>query len=195
VGVELDDALVKEARLNAQKSGLDDRITILKQNALDVDYTYTHAHFSVVYVRVLSRRTLYCCRDASVVTMYLSEHGNKKMKDVLNRFLKPGARVVAYQFPGMHTHTHTRMHTHTHAVLDDAHKRVADAVAGWVPDKVHKLASGQRLFLFHYPPKTSSSSPAANNNNNEASSALSLSSLSTSLGLDAWRVSARARAP
>jgi cyclopropane fatty-acyl-phospholipid synthase-like methyltransferase len=39
VGIELDDALVEEARLNAQRSGLDDRITILKQNALEVDYT------------------------------------------------------------------------------------------------------------------------------------------------------------
>ena len=45
--------------------------------------------------------------DASVVTMYLSEHGNKKMKQVLSRYLKPGARVVTYQFPVLpcpHTH-------------------------------------------------------------------------------------------
>ena len=39
VGIELDDALVEEARLNAQRSGLADRIAILKQNALEVDYT------------------------------------------------------------------------------------------------------------------------------------------------------------
>jgi hypothetical protein len=115
--------------------------------------------------------------------MYLSEHGNKKMKDVLNRFLKPGARVVAYQFPG--THPRTRTH-HAHAVLDDTHNVftcTADAVAGWVPDKVHKLASGQRLFLFHYPPKTSSPNATANNNESSSASSLSLSLSLSSLSI------------
>ncbi|ELR21755.1 uncharacterized protein ACA1_385110 [Acanthamoeba castellanii str. Neff] len=144
VGIELDDALVKEARLNAQRGGLDDRITILKQNALEVDYT-----------------------DASVVTMYLSEHGNKKMKQVLSRCLKPGARVVTYQFPGTspsHTHDTHSPSIFTTASNGDDGDDGGRQVAGWLPDKVHNLASGQRLFLFHHPPKTSN-----NDNNNENS--------------------------
>jgi hypothetical protein len=56
--------------------------------------------------------------DASVVTMYLSEHGNKKMKQVLSRCLKPGARVVTYQFPGTSPSPHPRP-----ALTADLHHR------------------------------------------------------------------------
>ena len=63
----------------------------------------------IAVCRALSGQGRVCVvrSDASVVTMYLSEHGNKKMKQVLSRYLKPGARVVTYQFPVLpcpHTH-------------------------------------------------------------------------------------------
>jgi len=39
VGIELDEALVQEARLNVKKNALEDRITILREDALHVDYS------------------------------------------------------------------------------------------------------------------------------------------------------------
>lgn len=40
VGIELDGALVQEARRNVEKNALQGRIKVLQQNALEVDYSY-----------------------------------------------------------------------------------------------------------------------------------------------------------
>lgn len=40
----------------------------------------------------------YDCRDADVVTVYLLQGTNQKLKDQLSRQLKPGARIVSHTF-------------------------------------------------------------------------------------------------
>ena len=75
VGVELDPALVKEARKNAQTAGVADRVTFRQEDLLKTDFS-----------------------DATVVTLYLSTTLNLRVRGILQRQLKPGARVVSHRF-------------------------------------------------------------------------------------------------
>ena len=75
VGFEIDAGLVKLARENARREGVEKLIEIRQQDFLAAD---------------LSR--------ATVVTLYLSYDGNLAVREQLNRQLKPGARVVSYTF-------------------------------------------------------------------------------------------------
>jgi hypothetical protein len=56
--------------------GLQDRVTIVQGSALHVDLS-----------------------PATVVTMYLLTSSNERLKPILDRYLKPGARVVSTDYP------------------------------------------------------------------------------------------------
>jgi SAM-dependent methyltransferase len=75
VGFEIDPGLVKLARENAQREGVDHLVEFREQDFLTADLS-----------------------DASVVTIYLSYDGNIAVRPQLLRQLKPGARVVSYTF-------------------------------------------------------------------------------------------------
>src|SRR5262249_15839400 len=64
VGVELDPELVKTARKNAQAAGVADRVTFLQQDLFKADLS-----------------------DATVVTLYLSNSVNMRLRGVLQRQL------------------------------------------------------------------------------------------------------------
>jgi predicted RNA methylase len=76
VGVEIDPIQCRKAMERIKLLGLSDRVTILEASALRVDLT-----------------------PANVVTMFFLTASNERLKPVLERQLKPGARVVSNQFP------------------------------------------------------------------------------------------------
>ncbi len=75
VGYEIDPGLVKLARENVRKQGVEQLVEIREQDFLTAD---------------LSR--------ASVVTLYLSYDGNLALRPQLMKQLRPGARIVSYTF-------------------------------------------------------------------------------------------------
>lgn len=75
VGIELDPALVKKARENAAAAGVSNRVRFVTQNLYSAD---------------LSR--------ASVVTLYLLQSINERLRPRLVRQLKPGSRIVSHVF-------------------------------------------------------------------------------------------------
>ena len=76
VGVETRPDLVQMAEAQVKKLGLEDRVTILHDSALRVDFS-----------------------AASVVTMCLLTSSNERLKPNLQKYLKPGSRVVSNEFP------------------------------------------------------------------------------------------------
>ncbi len=76
VGVELDAERVRLAREEAKSKGLEDRITFLEADVMDVNLA-----------------------DASVVLCYLSSTASAALKPKLESNLKPGTRVVMETFP------------------------------------------------------------------------------------------------
>src|SRR5262249_15181743 len=75
VGVELDEQLVKDARKNAMKAGVADKVTFLQGDLFRTDLS-----------------------DATVVTLYLSNSINMRLRSLLQQQLKPGSRVVSHRF-------------------------------------------------------------------------------------------------
>ena len=75
VGFEIDPALVKKARENAAAAGVSSRVRFVTQDLFTAD---------------LSR--------ASVVTLYLLQSINERLRPRLVRQLKPGARIVSHVF-------------------------------------------------------------------------------------------------
>jgi len=75
VGVELDAELVKEARKNAMKAGVSDRVTFVQEDLFKTNLS-----------------------DATVVTLYLSNSINMRLRSLLQQQLKPGSRVVSHRF-------------------------------------------------------------------------------------------------
>jgi cyclopropane fatty-acyl-phospholipid synthase-like methyltransferase len=75
VGFEIDPALVKKARANAAAAGVANRVRFVTQDLFTAD---------------LSR--------ASVVTLYLLQSINERLRPKLVRQLKPGARIVSHVF-------------------------------------------------------------------------------------------------
>jgi len=75
VGIEIDPALVKKATENAVAAGVSDRVRFLNQNLFDADL-----------------------RQGTVVTLYLLQSINERLRPKLVRELKPGARVVSHVF-------------------------------------------------------------------------------------------------
>jgi len=75
VGIEIDPALVKRATDNAIAAGVSDRVRFVTQNLFSADV-----------------------RDATVVTLYLLQSINERLRPKLVRELKPGTRVVSHVF-------------------------------------------------------------------------------------------------
>jgi cyclopropane fatty-acyl-phospholipid synthase-like methyltransferase len=85
VGIEIDQDLVAKARDNAFRANVADLVEFRAQDAFTVDVS-----------------------PATVVTLYMLPDFNAKLRPILDRQLKPGARVVSHDFD----------------------------IPGWVPDKV-----------------------------------------------------------
>lgn len=75
VGIELDPQLIKTAERNARKAGVESRVTFIQGDLFKTDFS-----------------------DATVVTLYLSNSINRRLVSILQRQLKPGARVVSHRF-------------------------------------------------------------------------------------------------
>jgi SAM-dependent methyltransferase len=75
VGVDIDPQRIAEANANAKQAGVSHLVTFKLQDALTTDLT-----------------------DATVVTLYLLSASNLKLRPILTRQLKPGARIVSHAF-------------------------------------------------------------------------------------------------
>jgi ubiquinone/menaquinone biosynthesis C-methylase UbiE len=75
VGIEIDPALVKKANENAAAAGVSDHVKFVNQNLFTASIS-----------------------DATVVTLYLLQSLNEKLRPKLVRELRPGARVVSHVF-------------------------------------------------------------------------------------------------
>lgn len=75
VGVEISPKLVKEADERIHAEGLDKRVRVILGDAMKVDLS-----------------------DADVVVMYLLTSSNELLRPNLEKYLRPGARVVSHDF-------------------------------------------------------------------------------------------------
>jgi SAM-dependent methyltransferase len=75
VGVDIDPVRVKEARENAVKAGVTDKVKFLQQDLFETDI-----------------------REATVVTLYLLPEVNLRLRPKLLSDLKPGTRVVSHNY-------------------------------------------------------------------------------------------------
>ena len=75
VGIEIDPTLVKKATENAAAAGVAERVRFVSQNLFDAKIG-----------------------DATVVTLYLLQSLNERLRPKLVRELKPGTRVVSHVF-------------------------------------------------------------------------------------------------
>ena len=75
VGVDIDPVRIAEANANAKKAGVTHLVTFRLQDAMTTDVS-----------------------EATVVTLYLLSASNLKLRPILTRQLKPGARIVSHSF-------------------------------------------------------------------------------------------------
>lgn len=75
VGVDIDARLINDAEANARKAGVQNRVRFLLADAMQVDVS-----------------------DATVVTLYLLSASNVKLRPMLTKQLRPGARIVSHSF-------------------------------------------------------------------------------------------------
>ena len=75
VGVDIDPQRIAEANANAKKEGVTHLVTFKLQDAMATDVS-----------------------EATVVTLYLLSASNLKLRPILTKQLKPGARIVSHAF-------------------------------------------------------------------------------------------------
>jgi SAM-dependent methyltransferase len=75
VGVDLDPERIRNARANAARAGVSDRVTFLEQDLFTTDVS-----------------------AATVVTLYLLPELNARLRPKLRRELAPGSRIVSHDF-------------------------------------------------------------------------------------------------
>jgi tRNA G37 N-methylase Trm5 len=75
VGVEIDPRLIVQAEANAKTAGVQNRVRFILGDAMKVDVS-----------------------DATVVTLYLLSASNVKLRPVLTKQLRKGARIVSHSF-------------------------------------------------------------------------------------------------
>ena len=75
LGVDIDPQRIAEAQANARNEGVADRVAFRLQDALTTDVS-----------------------EATVVTLYLLSASNVKLRPILTKQLKPGARIVSHAF-------------------------------------------------------------------------------------------------
>jgi len=76
VGVDIDPDLFEEARANARKQCVAERVVFRRQDVLEIKDV----------------------SDASVVLLYIGDELNQRLRPVLQKTLKPGARIVSHRF-------------------------------------------------------------------------------------------------
>ncbi|MBM4072058.1 MAG: class I SAM-dependent methyltransferase [Planctomycetes bacterium] len=76
LGIDIDPQLVELSKKNSARAGTGDRVAFRQQDALAIE------DFS----------------EATVVFLYLSDELNMRLRPVLRRTLKPGARIVSHRF-------------------------------------------------------------------------------------------------
>src|SRR5262245_27847630 len=76
VGIDIDPRLIAQADASALAAGVTDRVKFAVQDALTVDVT-----------------------PATVVTLYLLAASNVKLRPILTKQLRPGARIVSHNYP------------------------------------------------------------------------------------------------
>lgn len=76
VGFEVDKLLAEAARIHAREYGVEDRVVVVEKDFFEADL-----------------------REATLVYLYLFQSINERLKPKLERELRPGARVVALDFP------------------------------------------------------------------------------------------------
>ena len=105
VGVEIRPDLCQAARERIKSLGLEDRVRMVEGSALRVDLS-----------------------SADVVTMYLLTSSNDLLRPNLEKYLKPGARVISHDYP----------------------------IRGWEPKRVHEVEALKRvhhLYVYEMPAK------------------------------------------
>ena len=75
VGIDIDPRRIDESRANAKAAGVEHLVEFRLEDALDADVS-----------------------SATVVTLYLLGSSNAKLRPLLTRQLKPGARIVSHAF-------------------------------------------------------------------------------------------------
>ena len=75
VGIEIDPALIKLSEENARKAGVSDKVRFVNADLFEADI-----------------------HDATVVTLYLLEDLNIRLRPKLLRDLKPGTRIASHRF-------------------------------------------------------------------------------------------------
>jgi precorrin-6B methylase 2 len=101
MGIDIDPERIKEANENAKKEGVTDKVTFKQANLFEEDIS-----------------------QANVITLYLLERLNAKLRPKLLSDLKPGSRVVSHAF----------------------------SMGDWKPD-VHELVDGRSVYLWTIPAK------------------------------------------
>jgi precorrin-6B methylase 2 len=97
-GVELDPELFKSTQQRIRDLKLEERIKLIHGNLLEVDLS-----------------------SANVVTLYLLTDGNTRLRPNLEKYLKPGSRVVSHDFQ----------------------------ILGWTPGKVEKFSRDTRTHTIY----------------------------------------------
>jgi len=75
VGIDIDPKRIEESRANAKAAGIEHLVEFRLQDALTADVS-----------------------AATVVTLYMLGSGNAKLRPILTRQLRPGARIVSHAF-------------------------------------------------------------------------------------------------
>lgn len=75
VGIDIDPQRIKEARANAKAANVEDKVTFRQEDLFKTDFS-----------------------EASVVTLYLLDTLNEKLRPRLLAELKPGTRIVSHAF-------------------------------------------------------------------------------------------------
>src|SRR3546814_20333935 len=75
VGIDIDPVRIGEARTNAKKAGVDDLVSFRNEDLFQTDF-----------------------KEATVVTLYLLETLNEKLRPKLLAELTPGTRIVSHAF-------------------------------------------------------------------------------------------------
>jgi precorrin-6B methylase 2 len=75
VGVDIDPRRIEESKANAKAAGVEHLVEFRLEDALKTDVS-----------------------EATVVTLYMLGSGNAKLRPVLTRQLRPGARIVSHAF-------------------------------------------------------------------------------------------------
>lgn len=99
VGVEMLPDLCRRAEQRIHELGLSDRASIIEGNVFHVDFS-----------------------PATVVTMYFMTDSNERLRPNLEKYLKPGTRVVSNQFP----------------------------IKGWKPSSVEHVKAGMEYTIYVY---------------------------------------------